>query len=156
MAIRDIVLSTDDFLRKKSKPVKKFDEKLWGLLDDMHETLNHTKGSGLSAVQIGSLKRVFIIDINGANLEFINPEIVKKSGKQYKEEGCLSVKQAYACVERAEYVEIKAFDRYGYPFSFASHDWTAVCLQHEYDHLEGVLYIDKIYKCKKRDTIVGE
>lgn len=144
MAIREIVPYTDSFIRKKSKPVKVFDEKLWDLLDDMHETLLDKQGSGLSAVQVGVLKRVFIIDINYMKIEFINPVIIKTSGEQYKKEGCLSVALPFGCVKRPMNVTIKAYDRYGNEFTLTCSDWTAVCLCHENDHLDGVLYIDKI------------
>lgn len=143
MAVREIVEHTDNFIRKVSKPVRDFDEGLWQLLDDMHETLTVTKGSGLSAVQVGVLKRVFIIDINGANLEFINPTIIKQTGAQYKKEGCLSVKLPYEYVRRPREVTVTAYDRYGYKFTYTCEDWTAVCICHESDHLDGVLYIDK-------------
>ncbi len=144
MAIREIVLHTDSFIRKKSKPVTKFDESLWELLDDMHETLDVTKGSGLSAVQVGVLKRVFIIDINEMRIEFINPTIIKTSGAQYKKEGCLSVKLPFDYVKRPKTVTVSAFDRYGNKFTLTCEDWTAVCVCHENDHLDGILYIDKI------------
>ncbi len=145
MAIREIVQYTDNFIRKKSKPVKIFDEKLWELLDDMWETLDEKKGAGLSAVQVGVLKRAFIININNMRIEFINPTITHTSGKQYKKEGCLSVvAQPFGYVARPNKVTISAYDRYGNPFSLTCEDWTAVCVSHEYDHLDGILYIDKL------------
>ena len=146
MAVREIVPHTDAFLRKVSKPVKDFDESLWQLLDDMHETLSEVTGSGLSAVQVGVLKRAFIININGINMEFVNPTIIKQTGTQYKKEGCLSVTDLpFAYVRRPYEVTITAFDRYGYKFTYTCEDWTAVCVSHEHDHLDGILYIDK--KC---------
>ncbi len=144
MAIREIVSYTDKFIRKTSKPVKVFDEKLWELLDDMHETLNVSQGAGLSAVQVGVLKNVFIININGMSIEFINPVIIKKSGEQYKKEGCLSVSEPFNYVKRPKKITVKAYDRFGNPFMLECEDWTAVCICHEADHLVGVLYIDKI------------
>ncbi len=144
MAIREIVPHTDNFIRKKSKPVTKFDESLWELLDDMHETLDVAKGSGLSAVQVGVLKRVFIIDINEMRIEFVNPTIIKTSGVQYKKEGCLSVKLPFDYVKRPKTVTVAAYDRYGNKFTLTCEDWTAVCICHENDHLDGILYIDKI------------
>ncbi len=144
MAIREIVNHTDSFIRKQSKPVKVFDEKLWELLDDMHDTLANKPGAGLSAVQVGVLKRAFIIDINNMQVEFINPEIISSSGEQYKKEGCLSVSLPFDFVKRPKEVTVKAYDRYGNKFTLTCEDWTAVCVCHEYDHLDGVLYIDKI------------
>ncbi len=143
MATREIVPHTDAFIRKKSKPVKEFDEKLWELLDDMQETLAVTSGAGLSAVQVGVLKRVFIININEMKMEFVNPTIVKTSGEQYKKEGCLSVSLPFNYVKRPFVVTVSAFDRYGNKFILTCEDWTAVCICHETDHLDGVLYIDK-------------
>lgn len=144
MAIRDIVQYTDSFIRKKSKPVKEFDEKLWQILDDMHETLDARTGAGLSAVQIGVLKRCFIININNTQMEFINPKILSTSGEQYKKEGCLSVSLPFDYVKRPFSVTVTAFDRYGNKFTFSCEDWTAVCICHENDHLDGILYTDKI------------
>ena len=144
MAVRQIVPHTDSFIRKHSKPVKVFDEKLWELLDDMWASLEEKQGAGLSAVQVGVLKRVFIININGMRVEFINPQIIKQSGEQYKKEGCLSVALPFNYVKRPYKVTVCAFDRYGNEFSLTCEDWTAVCICHENDHLDGILYIDKI------------
>ncbi len=145
MAIREIVRHTDSFIRKKSKPVKVFDEKLWELLDDMWETMEERAGAGLSAVQVGVLKRAFIININNMRIEFINPTILHTSGKQYKKEGCLSVTDLpFGYVERPKKVTISAYDRYGNMFNLTCEDWTAVCVCHENDHLDGILYIDKL------------
>ena len=144
MAIREIVQHTDNFLRKQSKPVKFFDEKLWELLDDMWETLENRVGSGLSAVQVGILKRVFILNINNMKIEFINPQIASKSGEQYKKEGCLSVALPFGYVKRPKTVTVSAYDRFGNKFTLTCEDWTAVCVCHENDHLDGILYIDKL------------
>lgn len=144
MAIREIVQHTDNFLRKQSKPVKFFDEKLWELLDDMWETLENRVGSGLSAVQVGILKRVFILNINNMKIEFINPQITSKSGEQYKKEGCLSVALPFGYVKRPKTVTVSAYDRFGNKFTLTCEDWTAVCVCHENDHLDGILYIDKL------------
>lgn len=144
MAIREIVPHTDSFIRKISKPVKVFDEKLWELLDDMHETLEAKVGAGISAVQVGVLKRCFIISINNMVIEFVNPTILKSSGVQYKKEGCLSVGLPFDFVKRPQTVTVQAFDRYGNKFTLTCEDWTAVCVCHENDHLDGKLYIDQI------------
>lgn len=144
MAIREIVPKTDNFLRKKSKPVKEFDEKLWELLDDMKETVNSANGAGLSAVQVGILKRVFVLNINDMYIEFVNPEILNSSGEQYKKEGCLSVSGVFDYVKRPFQVTVKACDRYGNNFTLICEDWTAVCVCHENDHLDGILFTDKV------------
>ena len=143
MAVRDIVLSTDEFIRKKSRPVEKFDESLHDLLDDMRETLLEADGAGLAAVQVGVLKRVFITYANGALIEFVNPKIVDQSGEQCHKEGCLAAKQPWAYVRRPKKVTVKAFDRFGSPFTLTVEDFTATAVCHENDHLDGILYIDK-------------
>ncbi len=144
MAIREIVPYTDKFIRKQSKPVSVFDDKLAELLDDMWETLLSVNGAGLSAVQVGVLKRVFILNINNMRIEFVNPTIIKKSGEQCKEEGCLSVAGQYNYVKRPQCVTVVAYDRFGNKFTLTCEDWTAVCVCHECDHLDGILFIDKI------------
>ena len=143
MAVREIVKHTDSFIRKKSKPVKVFDEKLWELLDDMWDTLDEIPGAGLSAVQVGVLKRAFLLNINNMKIEFINPVITKTKGEQYKKEGCLSVTLPFEYVRRPFEVTVTAYDRFGNKFTLTCEDWTAVCVCHETDHLDGVLYIDK-------------
>ena len=146
MAVREIVLSTDDFIRKTSKPVKDFDKTLHELLNDMRDTLFENDGAGLAAVQVGVLKRVFITYANESLIEFINPEIIKQSGKQINKEGCLSVKQPWGMVERPKQLTIKAFDRYGQQFTLSCEGYQAVAISHENDHLDGILYIDKLIK----------
>ena len=152
MAIREIVKHTDNFIRLKSKPVKYIDDKLIELLDDMKETVLNANGSGLAAVQIGVLKRVFVININGMYIEFINPEIIKQSGEQFQVEGCLSVKMPYGYVKRPMNVTVKALDRSGNTFTLTCTDYTAIAVCHEYDHLEGVLYVDKCTKFVNDDN----
>ncbi len=144
MAIREIVPHTDPFIRKKSKEVKVFDETLCDLLDDMHETLTNRVGAGLSAVQIGVLKRVFIIDLNGVYMEFVNPEIISTSGEEFEKEGCLSVTLPFDYVKRPHTVTVRAYDRHGNKFTYTCENWTARCVCHETDHLDGILYIDKV------------
>lgn len=146
MAIREIVTSNDPFIRKKSRKVDDFDENLAELLDDMADTLNEKEGVGLAAVQVGVLKSVFIININNCFMEFVNPEILSKKGSQTNKEGCLSVLEPYDYVNRPKDITIKAFDRFGNKFTFSCTDWTAICIMHEYDHLDGILYIDHVIK----------
>lgn len=146
MAIREIVKHTDEFIRQKSRPVKYIDDKIIELLDDMKETVLSTNGSGLAAVQVGVLKRIFVININGMYIEFINPQIIKQSGTQEQVEGCLSVKMPYGYVKRPQTVTVKAIDRSGNEFTLTCTDYTAIAVCHESDHLDGVLYIDKCTK----------
>ena len=146
MAIREIVKHTDSFIRNKSKQVKFIDNKVIDLLEDMKETCLKENGSGLAAVQVGVLKRIFVININGMYIEFINPEIIKMEGEQENVEGCLSVKMPYGYVKRPNKVTVKAKDRFGNEFILTCTDYTAIAVCHEYDHLDGILYIDKVIK----------
>ena len=153
MAIRNVVQVGDEILRKKSKEVKEFDAKLWELLDDMRETMNKNDGVGLAAVQVGVLRRAIVLDINNMKLELINPEIIDSFGEQIEQEGCLSCKGQWGYVKRPQEVTVKAQDRYGNEFVITGVDLLAKALCHEIDHLEGVLFVDKIikdYKDKKK------
>lgn len=143
MAIRDVVKIGEENLRKKSKPVKDFDEGLWELLDDMKETMYHCDGMGLAAPQVGVLRRVVVMEVNNAFFEFVNPEIIKTKGKDVEEEGCLSVGKFRGRVERPMTVTVKAQDRYGYEFTLTGEKWLARCICHEVDHLDGILFVDK-------------
>lgn len=143
MAIRNIIQVGDETLRKKSFEVTDFGEKTHELLDDMKDTLIKANGAGLAAVQVGVLRRIFVVAVDDAYYECINPVIIKESGKQLGQEGCLSVKNKYGTVERPMKVILKAFDRYGKPFTVHASGFLARAICHEYDHLNGTLYIDK-------------
>ncbi len=143
MALRNIVQMGDPTLRKKSFEVTDFGPKTAQLLDDMKETLIKANGAGLAAPQVGVLRRVFIVNAEDKYFECINPVIVKTSGKQTGEEGCLSVKGKYGVVERPMKVTVRAFDRNGKPFEVKAEGFLARAFCHENDHLDGVLYVDK-------------
>ncbi len=143
MALRKIVQIGDPVLRKKSFPVTDFGEKTIQLLDDMKDTLEKAEGAGLAAVQVGVLRRIFVVSVEEGYFEFINPVIVKTAGKQLGKEGCLSIQHKYGDVERPNKVVIKAQDRYGKEFKLTAYEFFARALCHEYDHLEGILYTDK-------------
>lgn len=143
MAIRNIIQVGDDTLRKKSVEVTEFDEKLHVLLDDMADTLRYADGAGLAAPQVGVLKRVFIVMIDDVIYEFINPRFIKTKGVQKGQEGCLSVKGKFGKVQRFMNVDLLAENRNGETFRFKASGFFARAIQHEYDHLEGILYIDK-------------
>ncbi len=147
MAIRKIIQLGDPRLRKVSKEVLDFGDKTQVLIDDMIDTLNSTdNGIGLSAVQIGILKRIFIIDMrDGKGVKvFVNPKIVEAKGARVGEEGCLSIVGRSGYVERPNKLIIEAQDRFGVPFRMKAKDLYAVCICHESDHLDGVLFIDKM------------
>ena len=141
MAIRNIVKIGDDILKKKSRPVEKFDERLWQLLDDMAETMYHAEGVGIAAPQVGILRRAFVIDIGEGLHEFINPKIVSAGGLQRGYEGCLSFPEKNGYVERPNVVVIRAFDRYGKEFELRGEELMARALLHENDHLDGKVYL---------------
>lgn len=146
MAIRTMRLENDEILRKKSKEVEKIDEKIQTLIDDMIETMYKYNGVGLSAVQVGVLKRVVVIDIEdgeGARV-FINPKITKTKGEHEVEEGCLSFPNQYAKVIRPKELTVEALDREGKKFTLKAKDLLAQAISHEVDHLEGEVFIDKI------------
>ena len=144
MAIRNVVQKNEEILRKKSKPVKEFDEKLWELLDDMKDTMRKNNGCGLAAVQVGILKQVVVVEVNNMYVELVNPEILEELGNQCEIEGCLSVKNMSGYVNRPTQVTVKACDRYGNEFVLTGTGYLACALSHETDHLKGVLYIDKM------------
>ncbi len=143
MAIRNIIQLGDETLRKKSFTVEKINDKTIQLIDDMKDTLDKAQGAGLAAVQVGVLRRIFIVDVEEGYYEFINPEIVSTKGEQYGPEGCLSVKGKWGDVRRPNEVVIKALDRNGEPFKLKAVGFFARAICHEYDHLDGIVYVDK-------------
>ena len=147
MAIRNILKEDDETLRKISKPVIDFDERLWLLLDDMKETMYKKEGAGLSAVQVGVLKRAFVMHAGKEFRECINPKLIKQEGEnKIKIEGCLSVPGKCGLVNRPEKVWVEYQDRNGNKISKKFTGFEAKCFCHEYDHLDGILYIDKATK----------
>jgi peptide deformylase len=155
MAIREILVYPDPRLRQVAQPVACVDQDIQQIVDDMAETMYAAPGVGLAANQIGVLKRVFVIDIAGdddpSDLRvFINPELLEMSGTQTWTEGCLSFPGASEEIKRAERVRVRALDREGHPFELEAEGLMAVAIQHENEHLDGVLMIDKLNAIKKR------
>lgn len=145
MAIRDIKhYQRDDILRKKSKPVDKIDDRIITLLDDMAETMYHADGVGLAAPQVGILKRIIVIDIGEGLIELINPEIIWEKGEQDGEEGCLSIPGYSARVKRPAQVKVKGLNRKGEEIEIVGKGLLARALCHEIDHLDGILFIDRV------------
>ena len=142
MALRNIVTEKEARLRKVSRPVEKFDERLWTLLDDMADTMYDADGVGIAGVQVGVLRRVFVVDIGEGLIEFINPTITAQSGEQDGMEGCLSSPGEYGLVVRPEKVTIEAFDRNGKPFTMDAEGFLARAICHENDHLDGRIFKD--------------
>jgi len=149
MAIRDILKTSDnsEALRNTSREVEVFDERLAILLDDLKETMLHANGVGLAAPQVGILRRAFVISLDGEDFyEFVNPVIIEEKGTQIDEEGCLSIPGEYGYVKRPKKVVLTAFDRNGEKFEIKAYDRFAVAICHEFDHLNGVLWVDKYDK----------
>ena len=147
MAIRKIVEVGDPILRKKSRPVEKFDDRLKTLLDDMRETMYLANGVGLAAVQVGVLRRVVVLDCStdrSGYIELINPEITKTEGEQFENEGCLSLPGETGVTKRPATVTVKAQDRDGNWCVYTGTELKARCFCHEIDHLDGVLFTDRV------------
>ena len=142
MAFRNIVREGDPVLRKVSRPVEQFDERLWTLLDDMAETLYRAEGAGLAAPQVGILRRVVVIDVGEGLIELVNPVIIKKSGRQEEVEGCLSCPGQSGITRRPKRVTVQAQDRHGTPITLSGEGLLARAFCHELDHLDGILFKD--------------
>ncbi|WP_346887256.1 peptide deformylase [Clostridium sp. UBA1056] len=146
MALRNIRVNEDPILRKTSKVVKNIDERTQILIDDMLDTMYKANGVGLAAPQVGILKRIVVIDVGHGPLILINPEVVETNGEVEDREGCLSVPGKEGNVIRPQYVKVNAQDREGNPIEIQGEDLLARALCHEIDHLNGILYTDKVVK----------
>ena len=144
MGTRRILTEGDEILRKISRPVKEIDKRTKILLDDMAETMYKDDGVGLAAPQVGILRRIVVIDIGEGLLELINPEIVYSEGSKIDTEGCLSIPGRRGTVERPAKVIVQALNRKGKPIQVTGEGLMAVALCHELDHLDGILYTDKM------------
>ena len=157
MAIRKVITEGDEVLQKISKPVIDFDDRLCALLDDMKDTMYKHEGAGLAAVQVGVLKRVFIMDVGHGIRECINPKILKQEGiNKIKIEGCLSVPGKCGFVERPDKVWVEYQDRNGVKQNKKFTGFEAKCFCHESDHLDGILYTSKASKMFKDRNEYGE
>ena len=146
MAIRIIRLEKDEILKKKSREVEKIDDKIQTLIDDMIDTMYKYNGVGLSAVQVGVLKRIVVIDIDdGTGVKvLINPKITKTKGEHEVEEGCLSFPNQYAKLIRPKEVTVEALDRSGKKITIKAKELLAQAIAHEVDHLDGIVFIDRM------------
>ena len=149
MSVRKILKFGDPKLREKAKDVHKVSKKIQDLVTDLLDTMYAKNGVGLAAPQIGEGYRVFVVDVSTGDeplnpIVFINPKIIKKSGATISREGCLSFPEAFTDVRRYSDVMIKAMDRKGHSFVLEAHEGTllARCIQHEFDHLDGILFVD--------------
>lgn len=165
MALIEILRYPDAFLKTKAAPVEKVDDSVRALISDMTETMYHARGIGLAAVQVGVGKRVAVLDVpaedsrdeegrrkfeRGKNLiALINPEIISSEGETKYEEGCLSVPGFTADVHRASSVKVSALDKDGNRFELDASGLLAIAIQHEIDHLDGILFIDRLSRLKR-------
>ncbi|WP_028454735.1 peptide deformylase [Chitinilyticum litopenaei] len=151
MAILNILHYPDERLHTVAKPVTVFDAALQKQIDDMAETMYAAPGIGLAATQVNYHYRLIVIDLSESRdqlLVLINPEFLEKDGITTYEEGCLSVPGIYEEVERAERVKIRALDRHGQPFELDADGLLAICIQHEIDHLDGKVFVEKLSRLK--------
>ena len=144
MAIRNIILEGSEILNKKCRPVEKFDERLWQLIDDMKETMYNSNGVGLAAPQVGILRRVVVVDVGDGLIELVNPEIIEQDGEQREIEGCLSCPGQYGTTIRPMFVKVAAKDRNGKDIQLSGMALKARAFCHEIDHLDGILFKSKV------------
>ncbi|NMH60601.1 peptide deformylase [Alteromonas ponticola] len=153
MATLEVLSFPDERLRTVAKPVEKFDDELQQFVADMFETMKEENGIGLAATQVDRHVQVVVMDVSedqDSPHVFINPEIIDKQGKVTSEEGCLSVPGNYAKVDRAESVRVKAMNEKGEAFELEASGLFAICIQHELDHLKGVLFVDYLSPLKRQ------
>lgn len=153
MAIRRIldVSNENNALRRKSRPVEKFDKRLCDLLDDLADTLEEADGAGLAAPQVGILRRVAVVDVGDGLVELVNPVIVDRAGEADGVEGCLSVTGTNGYVVRPKWVRVEAYNRNGEKFTVEGTDFKARAFCHELDHLDGILFIDLMHAVYEPD-----
>lgn len=156
MALRNIREDGDPILRKKARPVTEFNDRLFDLLDDMAETLFNAPGIGLAGPQVGVLRRVVVMDTGDGLLELINPEVTSAEGEQTGEEACLSLPGLFGTVTRPKIVKVKAQNRNGEWCLYKGEDLKARCFCHEIDHLDGILYKDKLDPGEKLHRATSE
>ena len=159
MGLRKILTDQEPALHKVCKPVTNFDSKLFKLLDDMRDTLIESGGVGLAAPQVGILRRVVLVDVGEEDneiIEFINPEMMETDGEQYGPEGCLSVPGKYGLVRRPMYAKVRAQDRNGDWFEAEGEELIARCFCHELDHLDGIVYTEKVDRFLTEEELNGE
>lgn len=156
MALRNLRVEPDEILRKKSKIIENITDGVITLLDDMRDTMNHYGGVGLAAPQVGVLKRVILIEDEGHFIEMLNPTITETDGEQTSEEACLSVPYMVGCVTRPLELRVTYQDREGVENVYIADDKMSIIISHEIDHLDGVLYKDKVIPGTYRENTPEE
>jgi len=149
VAILDIRVLGDPILRQATTPVDAMTEELHRLIADMFDTMHHARGIGLAAPQVGRTERLAVVEIEGEPIVLINPEVLERAGKAKGEEGCLSIPDIYADVERPRDITVRALDEQMQPFELEATQLLARCIQHEIDHLEGKLFLDYLSVLKR-------
>jgi peptide deformylase len=153
MAVLEVLTYPDERLRIKAHPVTQFDDQLKKLVADMFETMYAENGIGLAATQVNVHQQVIVMNLTDDKSQqrvFINPELTSKAGTFKNEEGCLSVPDTYAQVERAERVHIRAYNEQGDMFEVDADELLSICIQHEMDHLQGILFVDYLSPLKRQ------
>ena len=155
MSVRPVRIFGDPVLRQKAQPITEFDDALRALVADMHETMKAYEGVGLAANQIGIARRLLVVDVpldddHRERHALINPEITKRSGSETGEEGCLSIPGIYEDVVRSERLTVRALDEHGQPVEIVADGYLARAIQHEVDHLDGVLFVDRLSPLKRQ------
>jgi peptide deformylase len=149
VSILDIRVLGDPVLRQATTPLSAVNDELRRLVADMFETMHHAKGIGLAAPQVGRTERLAIVEVDEERFVLINPEVVQREGRAKGEEGCLSIPDIYADVERPKTVTVRALDEDFQPYEIEATDLLARCIQHEIDHLDGKLFIDYLSVLKR-------
>ncbi|MDG1253981.1 MAG: peptide deformylase [Glaciecola sp.] len=153
MPVLNVLTFPDERLRTKAQPVTNIDDSIRALVADMFATMQAESGVGLAATQVDVHQQVIVMDVSDkqdAPMVFINPQIVEQRGTKINEEGCLSVPNNYAKVERAEWVKVTAHNEHGTEFTLEAEGLLAVCIQHEMDHLQGKLFVDYLSGLKRQ------
>lgn len=149
MSLKEIIKYPDPILRKKSEPVERVDKEIQQLIEDMAETMYTSRGIGLAAIQIGVLKSVIMVDIGEGLVALVDPEILESEGETQMEEGCLCLPGVMVEVKRSGKIKVKGLNEKGEEITIDAEDLLARALQHEIDHLNGILIIDKVSRMKR-------
>ncbi len=152
MAVYKVVLEGDDVLRERAKEVTKITSNIAKLLDNMSDTMYAYKGVGLAAPQIGVSKRVIVVDVGEGLLEFINPQIIDSQGEAIDVEGCLSLPEIIGDVVRADNIRVEGLNRHGEKIEVQAEGYLARALQHEIDHLNGILFVDLAKNIRRENS----
>ena len=150
MALRDLHLLGSPVLRTRSSSIETVDDEMRQFIADLFETMDAAKGVGLAANQVGVARRVAVVDADGTRFAMVNPVIRSAEGRSRAEEGCLSIPEVYGDVTRPDRIVLDATDEQGKPFTLEAEGLVARCIQHEIDHLDGILFVDHLSPLKRQ------